>query len=168
MEKNLPYFAVFLVLIYALYNATVKNNEKVVSYKSKTYIEHTKTHQTEHYEEELDELHTTAYLKNYIIRVINHGSDQFDFTGGEMEGGFAHPEDASKIACFVMELSGKTCDKSYEKNAAMFYSSNCGGCHGDDGKGINGTFPNLTREKFLGIIKREEELKTIRNKAKHP
>ncbi len=168
MEKNLPYFAVFLVLIYAFYNATLKNKEKVVAHKSQTYIKHTKNHKTEHYKEELEKLHTMSTLKAYIVRVINHGSNQFDFSGGEMEGGFAHPEDAAKIACFVMEFSGKKCEKPYEKNAAMLYTSNCGGCHGDDGKGINGTFPDLTRETFLGIEKRETELRSIKNRDQHP
>jgi len=165
MEKNLPYFAVFFVLIYALYNGVVKNKENDTVQKSKTYIKHTKIHKTEHYEEEFNEVLTTEYLKDYIIRVINHGSNQFDFTGGEMEGEFAQSEDAAKIACYVMEFSGKKCKTLYEKNAAMLYSSNCGGCHGNDGKGINGTFPDLTKEKFLGIKKREEELKSIRNKT---
>ena len=168
MEKNLPYLAVLLVLIYAFYNATVKNKEEVLTHKSKTYSEHTKTHKTEHYKEEFDELHTQSYLKAYIVRVINHGSEQFDFSGGYMEGGFAQPEDASKIACFVMEFSGKKCQDPYAKNAAMLYSSNCGGCHGDDGKGINGTFPDLSKKTYLGIAKRAAELKSIKNKKTHP
>ncbi len=168
MEKNLPYIAVFLVLIYAFYNAAIKNKVTVQTHKSQTYIEHTEAHKTEHYEEEFDELHTQAYLKAYIVRVINHGSEQFNFTGGYMEGGFAQPEDAAKIACFVMEFSGKKCQNSYEKNAAMLYSSNCGGCHGDDGKGINGTFPDLSRKTFLGIEKRAMELKSIKSKKAHP
>jgi len=113
------------------------------------------------YKEELQELHSNAYLKQYIIHVINHGSEQFNFKGGIMEGGFALPADAPKIACYVMAFSDKQCDTPYEKNAAMFYTSNCAGCHGEDGTGINGTYPDLTRETFLGIEKREAFLKAI-------
>ncbi len=46
----------------------------------------------------------------------------------------------------------------------MFYSSNCGGCHGEDGKGIKDAYPDLTKEKLLGIKKREEYLKSIKSK----
>jgi mono/diheme cytochrome c family protein len=81
-----------------------------------------------------------------------------------MEGGFANKDDAHKISCYVLEFSGKQCDKPYNKNAAMFYTSNCAGCHGEDAKGINGTFPDLTKDVFLGIEKRESFLnKMIKN-----
>jgi len=124
-------------------------------------IKHTKD-----YKEELQKLHSNVYLKQYIIHVINHGSEQFDFKGGIMEGGFALPADAPKIACYVMEFSGKQCETPYEKDAAMFYTSNCAGCHGEYGKGINGTYPDLTRERFLGIEKREAFLKAAIKKMK--
>ena len=120
----------------------------------------------EPYKAELQKLHTTAYVKEYIIHVINHGSEQFNFKGGIMEGSFALPADAPKIACYVLELSGKQCKTPYEQNAAMFYSSNCAGCHGEDGKGLNGTYPDLTRKNFLGIEKREEYLQKMIKKMK--
>jgi mono/diheme cytochrome c family protein len=41
----------------------------------------------------------------------------------------------------------------------MFYTSICGGCHGDDGKGLGGNYPDLTRKKLLGLERREESLK---------
>jgi cytochrome c553 len=75
-----------------------------------------------------------------------------------MEAGFASSEDAGKIACYVMSLSGKKCDSGESQDAAMFYSSICAGCHGMDGKGIHGTYPDLTRKKLLGIAKEEEQL----------
>ncbi len=117
--------------------------------------------QNDPFKKELQKLHTNAYTKAYIIYVINHGSEQFNFKGGVMEGGFASPEDADKIACYVMELSGKKCEKPYEKNAVMFYTSNCAGCHGEDGKGLHGTYPDLTRKRLLGIEKRESYLKSM-------
>ncbi len=92
--------------------------------------------------------------------MIEHGSYTLGFAGGVMEGGFAQKEDISKIACYVLELSGKKCEKPYEKDAQMFYTSICGGCHGDDGKGLRGgNYPDLTREKLLGIEARERYLR---------
>ena len=78
-----------------------------------------------------------------------------------MEGGFAGSSDAEKIACYTMELSGKKCSSPYPKDAAMFYTSICGGCHGNDGKGLGGIYPDLTKAKMLGIEDREMFLKTM-------
>jgi len=161
MEKTLPYFAVLIVLLYALYNANFKTKKEVTVKQNQTYVEHIKVHKIDHLEDELIQLQTTDYLKQYIINVINHGSNQLDFTGGEMEGGFASPDDAEKIACYVLEFSGKKCTEPYEKDAAMFYSSNCAGCHGEDGKGLNGPFPDLSKSTLLGIEKREEFLESM-------
>lgn len=161
MEKNIPYLAVLIVLLYALYNVNYNGTKEVAVKTNKKYIEHTKVHKIEHYKDELKKIHNPEYLHQYIIDVINHGSNQFDFTGGEMEGGFADSSDAYKISCYVLEFSGKKCNKPYNKDAAMFYTSNCAGCHGEDAKGINGTFPNLTKKTLLGIIKREEFLKVM-------
>jgi len=163
MQKNLPYLAIVIVLIYSLYNAKFRTNEEATLNKvNKTYTQHLKTHkETSHFKEELSKLKTNAYVKQYIVDVINHGSSQFEFKGGVMEEGFASKEDAPKIACYVLELSGKKCKSSYPNNAAMFYTSVCGGCHGDDGKGLGGTYPDLTKDKLLGIEKREEYLKKM-------
>jgi len=162
MKNNLPYFAILVVLIYALYNASFKKETETKV--NKKYTKHIKTHKIEHYMEELSNINSVSYAKEYIISVINHGSNQFNFKGGVMEGGFAPAADAEKIACYVLEFSNKKCKKSYKKDAAMFYSSNCAGCHGDNGKGLKGTYPNLTRDKLLGIEKRENYLKSIKHK----
>jgi cytochrome c553 len=164
MKNNLPYFAILFVLIYASYNALFKEKEERSINKNRKYVKHIETHKIEHCIEELSNINSTSYVKEYIISVINHGSNQFNFKGGVMEGGFAPAADAEKIACYVLEFSGKRCKKPYNKNAAMFYSSNCAGCHGDDGKGLKGTYPDLTKEKFLGIKKREIYLKSIKCK----
>ena len=162
MQKNLPYLTIVIVLLYALYNAKLRDTKTVNTKVNKEYIEHIKVHKEEsHFEEELSRLKTTEYVKHYIIDVINHGSNQLKFKSGEMEGAFASSEDAPKIACYVLELSGKKCKSPYPNDAAMFYTSVCGGCHGDDGKGIGGTFPDLTKDKLLGIEKREAYLKTM-------
>ena len=162
MQKNLPYLAILIVLVYALFNAKFRDAEAVTTKVNKEYIEHIKIHKEEsHFEEELSRLNTTEYVKHYIIDVINHGSSQLEFKSEEMEGAFASSEDAPKIACYVLELSGKKCKSPYPNDATMFYTSVCGGCHGDDGKGIGGTFPDLTKNKLLGIEKREAYLKTM-------
>ena len=162
MQNNLPYLAILIVLIYALYNAKFRDNTKVHTKVNQEYTEHIKTHKDRsHFEEELSKLRTTEYVKHYIIDIINHGSNQFDFEGGEMEGGFASKEDASKIACYVLEFSNKKCKSPYPNDAAMFYTSNCAGCHGEDGKGLGGTYPDLSKKLLLGIKKKEAFLKNM-------
>jgi len=157
----LPSLLIIFVLCYALYLSTLPKERKSPRKKkvNHNYAKHIAVHKEQHLKDELKELQTSQYSKAYIISVINHGSRQFDFKGGEMEGGFASPDDAPKIACYVLELSGKSCEQGYEKDASMFFTSNCAGCHGDDGKGLNGTYPDLTRKKLLGLEKREAFLK---------
>ncbi len=161
MQKIIPLIVIMIVLLYAVYNAKFRDVKKVDTSTHIHYKEHIKTHKTTHYEDELSHINTNAYNKEYIIKVINHGSNILDFKGGVMEGGFANPEDAEKIACYTMELSGKKCTESYPEDAAMFYTSICGGCHGNDGKGLGGTYPDLTRAKMLGIEMRENFLKSM-------
>ena len=92
-------------------------------------------------------------IVDYIVNVINNGSNRLGFQKEGMEGGFVPKEKARDVACYVYELSGKKCTKAYAKDAALFFSSNCAGCYGSDGKGLNGTFPDLTRERLLGLEK---------------
>ncbi len=165
MQKNLPYIAVAIVLLYALYNAKVSTPKKESAKQDSPYMKHIAEHkESTHYEEELAQLHTIPYLKQYIIKVINYGSNQFNFKGGEMEGGYASPQDAPKIACYVIELSGRKCQEPYAKDAAMFFSSICAGCHGEDGKGLGGTYPDLTQKTLLGISQRESFLESMLQK----
>ncbi len=161
MQKYIPLLAILVVLLYALYNAKFRDVEKVETHTHKHYKEHVKAHKTTHYADELSQINTDKYTKDYIIKVINHGSAILDFKGGIMEGGFASAEDAEKIACYVLTLSGRKCATSYPEDAAMFYTSICGGCHGNDGKGLGGTYPDLTRVKMLGIEVRESFLKSM-------
>lgn len=112
-------------------------------------------------QKELHAIDTNSYLESYIVHIINNGSNgTLGFSGGVMEGGIATKEDAPNIARFVMSLSGKkSSDDSAGKKAELFYTSNCGGCHGNDGKGLNGAFPDLTLQSFKGIEKRKAYLK---------
>jgi mono/diheme cytochrome c family protein len=67
--------------------------------------------------------------------------------------------DAQNISRYVMILRDqKSTDNNKANQAQIFYTSNCGGCHGDDGKGLNGTFPDLTIKTLLGIEKRRDFL----------
>ncbi len=109
---------------------------------------------------ELAHLHSPESLHRYIVRVIEEGSRRFDFPGGVMEGGYLSADLAPRVACYVMELGGHRCPHPYPKDAAMYYSSVCAGCHGADGKGLHGSYPDLTRSTLLGIRKREEELRS--------
>jgi cytochrome c553 len=161
MQKIIPSLAILIVLVYAVYNAKFRDVEKVDTKTHKHYKEHIQLHKTTHYVDELSRIDTDKYTKEYIIKVINHGSYILDFKGGVMEGGFADPSDAEKIACYTMELSGKKCSSPYPKDAAMFYTSICGGCHGNDGKGLGGTYPDLTKNKMLGIEVRENFLRSM-------
>jgi hypothetical protein len=111
-------------------------------------------------EDEYKKIDTIAYLEAYIERVIKEGSNVLNFKSSPMQADFANEDDAKKISHYVVTLSGKECSNhEMAKKAQMYYTSNCGGCHGDDGKGLNGAFPDLTRSTLLGIEKREEFLK---------
>ena len=132
---KLIYLLFFIIIIYGVYNSqkektkpSIKQECKVCKTKKQKVIKDT---------------------KSYIIDVINNGSNQFDFKGGVMEGGYIPKEDADKVACFVLTLSGKECD--YPKDAHLFFTSSCAGCHGEDGKGLNGSYPDLTKDKLLGM-----------------
>ena len=111
-------------------------------------------------EKELEKIDSVPYLEEYIENVINHGSDgKLGFASGAMDAGFAQESDAKDIARFVVTLSGKkSSDDKKAKEASMFFTSNCGGCHGNDGKGLNGAFPNLTLKSLKGIELKKEML----------
>lgn len=152
--------ALFLLAItYGLYNAKQKELNSCIECRKQESAAAGQTGKTTHFEHELSKIHTVAYLKEYIVSVINNGSSGLGFKGGVMEGGFVSKEDAPMIACYVVEMSGKKCSEGYPENAAMFYTSVCGGCHGNDGKGLGGTYPDLTRKTMLGIEKKEASLR---------
>ena len=112
-------------------------------------------------EDELGKIDSLEYLENYIIDIINNGSDaKLGFPSGSMEGGYAYKTDAPNIARYVVTLSNKKSSNDEKgKKTEIFYSSNCGGCHGNDGKGIDGTFPDLSLKTLQGIKERKECLK---------
>ncbi|WP_457599467.1 c-type cytochrome [Hydrogenimonas sp.] len=101
-------------------------------------------------------LRSVTFTEKYVENVINRGSAQrLGFAYGDMQAGFADEAAAPKIAAYVVSLSGRTpTHPEWIAQGRTFYVSNCGGCHGEDGKGIHGTFPDLTRDPLLGIERR--------------
>ena len=112
----------------------------------------------------IEELRSVPYLEQYVEDVINHGSSQnLGYAYGDMQPGFADRDAAEKIAAYVVTLSGrKPTHPEWVGEGHTFYVSNCGGCHGEDGKGVHGTFPDLTRNPLLGIEKRIREAARLR------
>ena len=113
---------------------------------------------------ELSEIDTNAYVEAYIVRMINEGSKGIlGFSGGVMDAGFVSPEDAPNVARYVMSLSKRqSSNDALGAKSELFYTSNCGGCHGNDGKGLGGAFPDLTLKRYVGLEKRKAflEIKT--------
>ena len=132
---KLIYLLFFIIIIYGVYNSQKEKTKPKINQECKVC--------------KTKKLKVIKDTKSYIIDVINNGSNQFDFKGGVMEGGYIPKEDAKKVACFVLTLSGKECD--YPKDAHLFFTSSCAGCHGEDGKGLNGSYPDLTKDKLLGM-----------------
>ena len=138
IEKTLAAVAILILLIYtaANYYGKVKQTKKID--KNITQISKKES------SKKLSEL-------EYIIYVINNGSNRLGFKGGEMEGGYIPKNRAKDVACYLMNLRGKPCKEGFNKDAPLYFSSNCAGCHGNDAKGIKGSYPNLLREPFLGL-----------------
>jgi len=156
VQRFFPLFVLLFIFGYGLYNANQQGKKQLKTKSSNPYTKHIQVPHTSPTKEALALIRSDAYLKQYIVDVINHGSTQLQFKKNEvMEAGFAPKEDAKKIACYVMTLSGRTCKQPYPADAASFYTSICGGCHGNDGKGIHGAYPDLTKNPLLGIKRRE-------------
>ncbi|WP_456449377.1 c-type cytochrome [Hydrogenimonas sp.] len=110
--------------------------------------------------ETVEEIRSIPYLEKYIVDVIDHGSKQnLGFKYGDMPEKMADEKAAPKIAAYVVTLAGlRPTHPEWVGEGHTFYISNCGGCHGEDGKGVHGTFPDLTRHPLLGIRKRLEKV----------
>jgi len=95
--------------------------------------------------------------QRYIEQVIEQGSDVLHLPAGVMDAGYAQGEDIKKIASYVLILSGrKAIYPEFLQEGNMLFSGNCAGCHGDDGKGMNGSYPDLTLPLFKGAQLRKE------------
>jgi len=104
----------------------------------------------------------------YVETVINEGSSILHLPAGSMDEGYATPEDAKIIAAYVMTLSGREpTHPEYIQEGNLYYNGNCGGCHGDDGKGLNGAYPNLTLQELKGVkIHKKMRIKTLQEMLK--
>ena len=77
---------------------------------------------------------TKRISKEQVLYVINNGSHYFKYPMGAMPPGLAQGKDAEAVAEYVANgLKG-------DAPAAW---ATCAGCHGQDGKGMNGQSPNL-------------------------
>lgn len=92
---------------------------------------------------------SNLYIKNYIVSVINNGSNRLNHKAGSMASGYADPKDAKDVAEYVMYLMG--IQDSVNKNGRTIYDGNCAGCHGMEGDGISGAFPRLDQKELEGI-----------------
>ena len=165
-------FVILFVILYGMGSHYFRTKSPKETVKTATiYQEHLQRHSPSRWREELARSETPEYLYDYILHVIEHGSNQFHFPGGMMEGGYVPEDVAPIVACYVMQLGGHRCPRPASKNAAMYFSSSCAGCHGNDGKGLHGTYPDLTRPVLLGIAKRreflQEKLQTLSTQNLH-
>jgi len=149
------YFFLFLVLLLLGCEKKETITSKPLHVKPSVKVLH-----VDEIKKELSKIDTVSYIEKYIEKIINEGSNQnLGFPTKTMDAGMAHTMDAQNIARYVMTLRNqKSTDDMQAKKAQIFYTSNCGGCHGNDGKGLNGTFPDLTIQTLLGIEKRREFL----------
>jgi hypothetical protein len=100
---------------------------------------------------------TARCCQRYIEQVIAQGSSVLQLPAGVMDAGYAQGDDIKKIASYVLTLSGrKALYPEFLQEGNMLFSGNCAGCHGDDGKGMNGAYPDLTLPLFRGAQLRKE------------
>jgi hypothetical protein len=119
-------------------------------------------------QKELEHPCTVQCCQLYVEKVINEGSDVLGLPAGSMAKGYATPEDARKIAAYVMTLSGrKPMHPEYIKEGNLYFNGNCGGCHGNDGKGLGGTHPNLTLKELKGVkIRKKMRIEALKKMLK--
>ncbi|MCF6330474.1 MAG: c-type cytochrome [Sulfurimonas sp.] len=80
-----------------------------------------------------------------IVDAIVNGSKGLNYPMGDMAAGFASGQDATDIAVYIMnDLSGET--------GSIAYDNACAGCHGTDGKGLDGSSPDLLVYGESGFI----------------
>ncbi|MBN2897118.1 MAG: hypothetical protein JXK05_14640 [Campylobacterales bacterium] len=109
----------------------------------------------------LDSIGSVACCERYIQKVIREGSDVLKLPAGPMAAGYADAASAEKIAAYVITLSGRSpSHPEYVREGNLYYDGNCGGCHGDDGKGLGGAYPDVTLRLFEGMKKEAAALRT--------
>jgi len=144
-EKLMVLFAILVVLGIACYRYSTKSSQNSIKQTTNSVAK--------------KEIINNNLELSYIVDVINNGSNRLNFKGGEMEGGFVPKSKAKDVACYILALRGKPCKNGYSKDAPLYFSSNCAGCHGIDAKGIKGSFPSLVNKELLGFKKWLKEIK---------
>ncbi|MGH1600544.1 c-type cytochrome [Campylobacter majalis] len=82
-----------------------------------------------------------------IVDVILKGSRGLNYPGGEMPGGLVDEDGAKAIAAYMAkEISAikATKNEALVEQGKELYAASCTMCHGEDSKGMDGTFPDLT------------------------
>ncbi|MFK5969311.1 MAG: cbb3-type cytochrome c oxidase N-terminal domain-containing protein [Candidatus Marithrix sp.] len=82
-----------------------------------------------------------------IVNSVLHGSKGLGYAMGEMPSGLLDEQSAKAVSSYIMaEIStyGKTKNPDLVATGKELYSA-CAACHGDDGKGMYGTSPDLTK-----------------------
>lgn len=160
MKKYLLLLLPFILLIISYF---IKHNKNVTDSITSKNIE-IKSKKSSKIENELKKIDSVTYFENYVIDVINHGSNRLNFPSGAMDGGYVSPIEAKKIATFMATLQGfNPSHPEWVKEGEILFNGNCTGCHGIGGKGQKGSFPDLTRKPLLGIelIKKEIQKKLM-------
>ena len=82
-----------------------------------------------------------------IVDAILKGSKGLDYPMGEMPAGMADEEGAKAIAAYIAkEISGikKTKNENLDASGKELFAA-CAACHGEDGKGMEGMSPDLSK-----------------------
>ena len=82
-----------------------------------------------------------------IVDAIIKGSKGLDYPMGEMPAGMADEEGAKAIAAYIAkEISGikKTKNENLVASGKELFAA-CAACHGEDGKGMDGMSPDLSK-----------------------
>lgn len=89
-----------------------------------------------------------------IVNTVVNGAKGLNYPMGEMPAGLVDAETAKAVAAYVMaEISEKKSTKNpelVETGKAMF--ATCAGCHGEDGKGMGGMAPDLSKYGTVDFV----------------
>ncbi|WP_345984808.1 c-type cytochrome [Sulfurimonas sp. HSL-1656] len=153
MKIHYPvYFALVTILLHGCESNPVMDKEPCDSNSHTLAKEDSRGETYIAMQREYNEINSTAYLERYVVDVINQGSDVLGLPAGSMAAGFSDPSDAQIIAAYVVSIAGKSpVNPEYIQEGSLYYAGNCSGCHGSDGKGMGGAYPDLTLPMLEGI-----------------
>ncbi len=98
------------------------------------------------------ETNCSTCFEDYIVHVIDDGSNIFHYPTSPMPAKTVSHEDAKKIAAYLATLQGlKPSHPEWIIEGKLLFYGNCVGCHSQGGKGKSGYFPDLTRRPLKGF-----------------